>query len=98
MKELNININVNISENKIEENKKEQKENNKINSNKIKSHDKINNNKHIYDLSIIKNFLKAVFMNKAAKIFYLVNQRKKAMRKKKIKKSIKNLKQIKKKI
>jgi len=55
LKELNINVNVNNSENKLEENKKEQKENNKINSNKIKTSVKINNNKHIFDSSITKN-------------------------------------------
>jgi len=53
LKELNININVNAinSEKKLEKNKKEQKENNKI-----KTSGKINNNKHIFDSSITKNF------------------------------------------
>ena len=83
LKELDININVNNNENKLEENKKDQKENNKINSNKIKSHSMINNNKHIFDSSIIKKNIESVFYEQNIKNFVFSKSKKKSYKKEK---------------
>ena len=97
LKELNININVNNNENSLEENKKDQKENIKTNSNKIKSSDIINNNKHYFDSSSIKN-IEIGFYEPNSKNFLFSKSKKKIKKKKKKEKNIKSLKKLKKKI
>ena len=72
LKELNININVdlNSNDNKLEENKKDQKENNKKDSNKIKSSGIINNNKNHFDTSSIRNFESGFYESNSKNILF----------------------------
>ena len=95
LRELNININVNNNENSLEENKKDQKENIKTNSNKIKSSDIINNNKHYFDSSSIKN-IESGFYEPNSKNFLFSKSKKKIKKKEKKREKHKKSKEIKK--
>ena len=83
LKELNININVNNKENSLEENKKVQKENNKAKPNKIKSSGMINNNKHIFDLSSIKNFESGFYEPNSKNFLFNISKKKSYKKEKK---------------
>ena len=88
LKELIININENCNENSLEEKKIDQKENNKKNSNRIKSTAvMINNNKHHFDTSSIKNF-ESGFYEPNSKNFLFSKLKKKSYKEEKKKRKI----------
>ena len=92
LEELNINVDIDSNYNKLEENKKDQKENNKKDSNKIKSSGMINNNKHHFDTSSIRNF-ESGFYEPNSKNILFSELKKKRYKKEKHKKSKANEKE-----